>query len=198
MVGAVVSGSSSGVGTGVRVAPGTTSLTIPSDATGALFILQAAGGSSKGRAGVDGSAGGGGAYAVLDRDILVGERGTTLTVAVGVGSAGNNGGNTTLSGTLNGTAVSVTCNGGVKGTTLSDGAGGTASGGDTNISGESGSGYVIGPPGEEAPGTPGRGGCYNQPTGWAYEFRGPGEGGIASSVDEPGLNGFLEVYWRRS
>lgn len=181
---------------GERIYPGTTSVTIPSNATGALFILQAAGGSSKGRAGVDGSAGGGGAYALLDRAILVGEQGTTLTVAVGAGSAGNDGGNTTLSGTLNGASVSVTCNGGVKGTTLSDGAGGTASGGDTNITGESGSGYVAGPPGEEAPGTPGRGGCWDQPTGWAYDLRGPGEGGIASSADEPGIDGFIEILWR--
>lgn len=185
---------------GERIYPGTTSVTIPSNATGALFILQAAGGSSKGRAGVDGSAGGGGAYAVLDRAILVGEQGTTLTVAVGAGSAGNNGGNTTLSGTLNGSAVSVTCNGGVKGTTVFDGAGGTASGGDTNITGESGYGYVAGPPGEEAPGTPGRGGCYDQPTGWSYDLpgSGAGSGGIASVADEPGVNGFIEILWRTS
>lgn len=185
---------------GERIYPGTTSVTIPSNATGALFILQAAGGSSKGRAGVDGSAGGGGAYALLDRAILVGEQGTTLTVAVGAGSAGNNGGNTTLSGTLNGAAVSVTCNGGVKGTLVGDGAGGTASGGDTNITGESGYGYVAGPPGEEAPGTPGRGGCYDQPTGWAYDLpgAGAGSGGIASVADEPGVDGFIEILWRTS
>lgn len=183
---------------GQRVLPGTTSVTIPSDATGALFILQAAGGSSRGRAGVDGSAGGGGAYAILDRAILAGERGTNLTVAVGAGSAGNNGGNTTLSGTLNGASVSVTCNGGVKGTLVGDGAGGTASGGDTNITGESGFGFVAGPPGEEVPGTPGRGACYNQPTGWAYDLpgSGPGSGGLASNTDQAGLDGFLEILWR--
>lgn len=199
MVGAIMS--AAGVApVGERVYPGTTSVTIPSNATGALFILQAAGGSSKGRAGVDGSAGGGGAYAILDRAILAGEQGTSLTVAVGAGSAGNNGGNTTLSGTLNGSSVSVTCNGGLKGTTLADGAGGTASGGDTNISGESGYGYVAGPPGEEAPGTPGRGGCYDQPTGWAYDIpgTGPGSGGIASVSDEPGFDGFIDILWRTS
>jgi hypothetical protein len=183
---------------GERIYPGTTSVTIPGDATGALFVLQAAGGSSKGRAGVDGSAGGGGAYAVLDRAILVGEQGTTLTVAVGAGSAGNDGGSTTLSGTLNGSAVSVTCNGGTKGTNLVDGSGGSASGGDTNITGESGSGFVASPPGEEAPGTPGRGGCFDQPTGWAYDFGGPGSGGIASVADEPGADGFIEIFWRIS
>lgn len=195
MVGAVM-GAAGVAGYGERIYPGTTSVTIPSDATGALFILQAAGGSSKGRTGVDGSAGGGGAYAILDRAILVGEQGTTLTVAVGAGSAGNNGGNTTLSGTLNGASVSVTCNGGVKGTLVGDGAGGTASGGDTNITGESGFGFIAGPPGEEAPGTPGRGACYDQPTGWAYDFVGPGCGGLASNVDQAGENGFLEILWR--
>jgi hypothetical protein len=188
------------VSSGERIYPGTTSVTIPSDATGVTFIMQAAGGSGKGRTSppIDGSAGGGGAYAILDRAVLVGEQGTTLTVAVGAGSAGNNGGNTTLSGTLNGSAVSVTCNGGVKGTTLVDGAGGTASGGDTNITGESGFGFIAGPPGDEAPGTPGRGGCWDQPTGWSYDLRGPGEGGFASSADEPGIDGFIEIFWRTS
>ena len=186
---------------GVASAPevynvGTTSITIPTGATGALFVLQAAGGSSKGRAVVDGSAGGGGGYSVLDRAILSGEWGTNLTVAIGAGSAGNDGGNTTLSGTLNGSSVSVTCNGGKKGTTLLDGVGGTATGGDTNISGEDGYGYVAGPPGEEEPGNPGRGGCWNQPEAFAYDLFGPGCGGIASSTDEPGFDGVIGIYWR--
>lgn len=175
--------------------PGTTSISIPTNTTSVEIWLQAAGGSSKGRAVIDGSAGGGGGYSKITRNILSGEWGTNLTVAIGTGSAGNNGGNTTLSGTLNGSAVSVTCNGGVKGTTLVDGAGGTASGGDTNITGESGYGYVVGPPGDEAPGTPGRGGCWDQPGAVNYEFRGPGEGGIASSADEPGFDGLIIVLW---
>lgn len=175
---------------------GTTSITIPTNSTYVSIVLQAAGGSSKGRATpVDGSAGGGGAYATIGRAVLSGEWGATLTVAIGAGSAGNNGGNTTLSGTLNGSAVSVTCNGGIKGTTLADGAGGTASGGDVNISGESGYGYVAGPPGDEAPGTPGRGGCWDQPAGFGYEFVGPGTGGVASSVDIAGENGFIAIQW---
>jgi hypothetical protein len=194
MVG-IITGGIAAQNIGERYAPGATSITIPTNATSATFVMQAAGGSSKGRTGVDGSAGGGGGYAVITRSVLSGEWGTNLTIAVGAGSAGNNGGNTTLSGTLNGSSVSVTCNGGTKGTTVVDGSGGTASGGDTNITGESGYGYVASPPGEEAPGTPGRGGCFDQPTGWAYDFVGVGCGGIASSSDEPGFDGFLEVYW---
>ena len=195
MVGSVMGTANAGIVYDIYLSG--TSITIPTDSTSALFVLQAAGGSSKGRASpVDGSAGGGGGYSVLERNILSGEWGTNLTVAIGTGSAGNDGGNTTLSGTLNGSSVSVTCNGGLKGTTLVDGAGGTASGGDTNISGESGYGYVASPPGEEAPGTPGRGGCWDQPTGFGYTIRGAGEGGIASVSDEPGLNGFIAVYWR--
>lgn len=192
MVGVTMSNTTS---KGETFLPGTTTITIPTNTASVEIWLQAAGGSSKGRAGVDGSAGGGGGYSKMSRAILSGEWGTNLTVAIGAGSAGNNGGNTTLSGTLNGSAVSVTCNGGLKGTTLADGAGGTASGGDTNISGESGYGYVVGPPGEEAPGTPGRGGCYDQPGAINYQFGGPGEGGIASVADEPGLNGFIIVLW---
>ena len=192
MVGIVMANATS---RGETYLPGTTSIAIPSNTTSVEIWLQAAGGSSKGGAGVDGSAGGGGGYSKISRAILSGEWGTNLTVAIGAGSAGNNGGNTTVTGTLNGAAVSVTCNGGIKGTALFDGAGGTASGGDTNISGESGSGYVAGPPGEEQPGIPGRGGCYDQPGAINYSFRGPGEGGIASSTDEPGLDGFIIVLW---
>lgn len=175
---------------------GTTSITIPTNATYVYVVLQAAGGSSKGRVSpVDGSAGGGGGYATIGRAVLSGEWGTNLTVAIGAGSAGNNGGNTTLSGTLNGSAVSVTCNGGTKGTTLVDGSGGSASGGDVNISGENGYGYVAGPPGDEQPGTPGRGGCWDQPTGFGYDFFGAGCGGIASNVDEPGFDGLIAIQW---
>lgn len=177
------------------ISPGTTSITIPTGVTRASIVLQAAGGSSDGRAVIDGSAGGGGAYALLERNVLSGEWGTNLTVAIGAGSAGNNGGNTTLSGTLNGASVSVTCNGGTKGTAFADGLGGSATGGDTNISGEDGYGYVAGPPGDEAPGTPGRGGCWDQPTGFGYDFFGAGCGGIASNIDEPGFDGFIAIQW---
>ena len=175
---------------------GTTSITIPSGATYVQAYLQAAGGSSFGRVTpVDGSAGGGGGFAAIGRAVLSGEWGANLTVAIGAGSAGNNGGNTTLSGTLNGGAVSVTANGGVKGTSLADGAGGTATGGDSNVAGTAGSGYVAGPPGDEAPGVPGKAGGLDQPGAISGSVYGPGDGGIASSVNEPGADGYLRVVW---
>lgn len=164
--------------------------------------VQAAGGSSKGRASpVDGSAGGGGGFAYIEREILDTEWGGDLTLVVGAGSAGNAGGNSTLSGTVGGGSISVTANGGAKGTTLVDGAGGSASGGDVNLTGEGGFGYVAGPPGDEAPGTPGRaGGVYNgggdpYPGALLYDIFGAGHGGLASSADEPGFDGYIILRW---
>lgn len=163
--------------------------------------VQAAGGSSKGRAGVDGSAGGGGGFAYIEREILDTEWGGDLTLVVGAGSAGNNGGNSTLSGTVGGGSISVTANGGVKATTLFDGTGGSASGGDANIAGEDAYGFVAGPPGEEAPGIAGRaGGVYNgggdpYPGALFYTSVGPGHGGLASVADEPGFDGYIILRW---
>lgn len=181
--------------------PGSYSLTIPQGVNVMSAWVQAAGGSGKGRATpADGSAGGGGGFAFIARDVQSTEWGNSLTIGVGAGSAGNNGGNSTLSGTVGGGSVSITANGGVKGTTLADGTGGTASGGDVNLTGQDGSGYVTAPPGEEAPGVPGKsGGIYN---GGAAEpfvgvsnvsFFGPGEGGYASSVDVAGWDGYVTV-----
>lgn len=183
-------------------APGSYTVRIDENTRYVRAWVQAAGGSSKGRASpVDGSAGGGGGFSFIERDILDTEWGGNLTLAVGAGSASNDGGNSTLSGTLNGASVSVTANGGKKGTTLVDGAGGTASGGDTNLSGEDGFGYVAGPPGDEEPGTPGRsGGVYNgggDPFLGAevYTTFGVGHGGISSSSDEPGFDGYIILRW---
>jgi len=179
---------------------GSYTLAIPEGVSVMMAWVQAAGGSGKGRSGVDGSAGGGGGFSYIVREVLSSEWGNNLSIAVGVGSASNDGGNSTLSGTVGGGSISLTANGGVKGTTLSDGAGGTASGGDTNLSGEDGFGFVVGPPGEEAPGTPGRsGGIYNAGAGSPFigvsdvAFFGPGEGGFASSVDTAGWDGYVTV-----
>lgn len=181
----------------VYTVPGSYTVEVPQGTRHVKAWLQAAGGSGKGRTSppIDGSAGGGGGYAYFAREVLDTEYGNSLSLVVGDGSAGNNGGNSTLSGTVGGGSVSVTCNGGVKGTTLVDGAGGTASGGDVNISGESGFGFIASPPGDEAPGTPGRGGGFDQPGAIVYELRGPGEGGFASSADEPGLPGYIILRW---
>ena len=176
---------------------GTTSITIP-ECSNIVIHLQAAGGSGNTRSGTEGSAGGGGGYARLERPVLVSEIGTTLTVTVGAGVSDAAGGDTTLSGTLNGAAVSVTCYGGTKGGPGADGTGGTASGGDVNIAGEDGYGYVAGPVGEEVPGTPGQGGGRGQPGSLVpVGFGAPGCGGNGSltTPDIPGEDGLIVVYW---
>lgn len=175
--------------------PGDTTITIPDGASGVKLWVQAAGGSGKGRWPVDGSAGGGGGFAYLERAILSGEWNTTLTIAVGAGAAGAAGGNSTLSGTLNGGSVSVTANGGGAGTTSVDGTGGSATGGDTNISGTSGSGFVASPPGEEQPGQPGLAGGSGFDGAIDYAFQAPGDGGFASQTDIAGFDGYIVAVW---
>lgn len=175
--------------------PGDTSITVPDGASNVRLWVQGAGGGGKGRAYVDGSAGGGGGFAYLERAVLSGEWLTTLTIAVGAGAAGVAGGNTTLSGTLNGASVSVTANGGGAGTTLVDGTGGSASGGDTNINGASGSGFVVSPPDERFPGTPGDAGGSGFAGSLDAPFQAPGDGGFASSVDTAGFDGYIVAVW---
>lgn len=175
--------------------PGDTSITVPDGASNVRLWVQAAGGGGKGRDYVDGSAGGGGGFAYLERAVLSGEWLSTLTIAVGAGVAGAAGGNSTLSGTLNGAAVSVTANGGEAGTTLVDGAGGSASGGDTNISGTSGSGFIASPPDERFPGTPGEAGGSGFDGALDASFQAPGDGGFASSEDTAGFDGYIIAVW---
>lgn len=175
--------------------PGDTSITVPDGASNVRLWVQAAGGGGKGRDYVDGSAGGGGGFAYLERAVLSGEWLSTLTIAVGAGVAGAAGGNTTLSGTLNGAAVSVTANGGGAGTALFDGTGGTASGGDTNLTGQNGSGYVPTPPDERFPGVPGDAGGSGFDGALDAPFYAPGDGGIASSVDSAGFDGYIIAVW---
>lgn len=175
---------------------GTTSITIP-ECSNIVIHLQAAGGSGNTRAGTDGSAGGGGGYARLERPVLVSEIGTTLTVTVGAGVSDAAGGNTTLSGTLNGAAVSVTCYGGTKGGPGGDGFGGGASGGDVNISGEDGYNFSA-EPGFLQPGIPGQGGGRGQPGSLipiGFGASGCGGNGSVTSPDIPGEDGLIVVYW---
>jgi hypothetical protein len=194
MVGVVMASLASNIGS--VLAPGTTSLVIPSDVTTVQVWLQAAGGGSFGRVSpADGSAGGGGGYCYLERAVLAGEWGTSLTVAIGAGVAAATGGATTLSGTLNGSAVSVTASGGGAGTSLADGSGGAASGGTVNVAGQAGSGFVAGPPGDEQPGVYGRAGGLDQPGAIAGAGYGPGDGGIASNASQPGADGYMRVIW---
>lgn len=167
--------------------------------------IQAAGGSGKGRDDVDGSAGGGGGFSYFERVVIDTDWSANLTITVGAGAANTNGGNSSITGTLNGSSITVTAVGGNRGTTLVDGTGGSASGGDTNLVGEDGYGYVASPFDERAPGTPGRpGGEYNGgasdpfPGAEVYNFFSPGCGGFASGpagTDQPGFDGYVILQW---
>lgn len=173
------------------------SVTVPNDVTQVQVWLQAAGGAGAERSGIAGSAGGGGGFATLTRSVLSGEWGTTLTLAVGAGSLGANGGATTLSGTLNGSSVSVTCNGGNKGTASADGTGGTASGGDSNVSGYDGTGYVASPPDERVQGIGGAGGG-DGVSGALSSVRGDygaGSDGALTGEGLPGGPGYAKFIW---
>lgn len=167
--------------------------------------VQAAGGSGKGRDDIDGSAGGGGGFSYFYRSVIESDWSANLTITVGAGAANTNGGNSSVTGTLNGSSITVTAVGGNRGSTLSDGTGGSASGGDTNLSGEDGFGFIANPVDERVPGTPGRpGGLYNNGTGEPFPgtdtapFQGPGEGGFATSpagTDQPGYDGYVIIKW---
>lgn len=173
------------------------SVTIPNDVTQVQIWLQAAGGAGSERSGVAGSGGGGGGFATLTRSVLSGEWGTTLSLAVGAAALASNGGSTTLSGTLNGSAVSVTCNGGNKGSASADGTGGTASGGDSNVSGYDGSGYVASPPDERVAGIGGAGGG-DGVSGALSSGRGDyGAGSDGALVGDgvPGGPGYAKFIW---
>lgn len=184
---------------------GSYQFTVPAGARYIGAWVQAAGGSGKGRDGVDGSAGGGGGFSFFEKEVIESDWSANLTITVGVGAANTNGGNSSITGTLNGSSITVTAVGGNRGTSLADGTGGSASGGDTNLSGEDGYGYIVSPFDERAPGTPGRsGGQYNNgasdpfPGIDSYAVVGPGHGGIASQPagdDQPGYNGSVILKW---
>lgn len=119
--------------------------------TGAVSLtLTMWGGGGGGGCGGTGAGGGGGGYVQLIRSVLSSEWGTTLPYSVGAGGAphstassgsGTAGGNSTVTGTLNGSAVNCTAGGGGAGgtgTTGTSGTGGTASGGTTNTAGHAG------------------------------------------------------------
>ncbi|MFO0418664.1 MAG: hypothetical protein ACK53T_04580, partial [Planctomycetota bacterium] len=76
-----------------------------------------------------------------------------------------------------------------------DGAGGSASGGDTNISGTSGSGFIASPPDERFPGTPGEAGGSGFDGALDASFQAPGDGGFASSEDTAGFDGYIIAVW---
>jgi hypothetical protein len=97
-----------------------------------------AGGSGEERVTTGGPGGGGGGFAYLLSDVLTAEWSTNLTGTVGVGGSNANGGPTTITGTLNGSAISMSGGGGERGATTTPGVGGSASGGTSNTAGQDG------------------------------------------------------------
>jgi hypothetical protein len=161
------------------------------------FYVQAAGGASGERADIEGSGGGGGGFSTITRSVLSGEWGTSLTCSIGAGAVATNGGNSTLSGTLNGGSISVTCNGGQKGQTLADGTGGSATGGDTNVAGQDGYGFVATPVDERAPGFGGKAGGDGQEGAIYGTPLSPGDGADGRLTGEgiAGFDGYIKVWW---
>lgn len=152
------------------------------------------------------SGSGGGGYTILTKPVLPGEWGNNLAVTLGAGGAakttngvGNNGGNSTVTGTLNGGAIApaVACS--TPGNqTAGGGAGGVASGGDTNQNGAAGG------TGDSASvcGAGGAGATLTGPTsGGAGGNRGGGSGGgytngNAGGTDSgAGIDARIEITW---
>ena len=128
-------------------------------ATGMRAWLQGAGGAGHHRADVPGSGGGGGAYCYFETIIIDTEGDNEIAISVGNVAEFAAGGNTTISGILNGTSFNVNAGGGYPGTTGADGTGGIASGGTENINGNDASGFVAAPVDERAQGFGGLGAC---------------------------------------
>lgn len=166
---------------------GSTSLTIPSGATGyEIWVVGAGGGAAAGSLNPAGGGGGGRAY--LSGIVLPGEWGTNLSRTVGAAGVGESsntandataGGDSTLSGTIGGVAISLVGNGGGATNDTTGGTGGAASGGSSNLSGSAGdagsSGGAGGAPGEYV-GTGSRG------QGGDGVVGGPGGSGVGGRI----------------
>ena len=168
------------------------SVTVPTNVQEVSIWLQGAGGCGRERADVEGSGGGGGAFVFYNAAVLASEWGTSLTFAVGAGALNAAGGNTTASGTLNGTAFVLTAAGGQRGGTAADGAGGTASGGSINIDGQAGFGFVAAPVDERAPGFGGAAGGAGQDL---IEAGGNGSNGTLPGFLVAGEDGYIAIEW---
>lgn len=169
------------------------SVTVPDGVTGFQAWVQGAGGGGRERADVAGSGGGGGGFVYFYSDVLEAEWGTSITLDVGVGGVGDDGGDTTMSGTLNGVAFSISAGGGRRGTISADGAGGTASGGTTNINGADGSGFVASPVDERAQGLGGAAGGDGQDL--IEGGYGAGSNGALPTEALPGEDGYIALEW---
>lgn len=171
------------------------SVTVPEGVSSFAAWVQGAGGSGRERTDVDGSGGGGGGFSYFETDVLEAEWGTSITLSVGAGGLSVDGGDSTITGTLNGTAFSITAGGGNAGRAGADGTGGTASGGTTNVSGADATGYVATPIDERAPGFGGAAGGAGQDL---TETGGNGSNGsqpYPAGVLEPGEDGYIAIEW---
>jgi hypothetical protein len=125
--------------------------------------------------------GGGGAFVFFESDVLESEWGTSLTLSVGSAVSNADGQASTLTGTLNGVAISLSAGGGVKALPAT---GGTASGGTLNIDGLGGD---LANPGDGAPGAAGLAGGDGQDL---VEIG--GNGGLGVTIAE---NGYIALEW---
>jgi hypothetical protein len=125
--------------------------------------------------------GGGGGFVFFESEVLASEWGTSLTLAVGSAIAGEAGQGSTLTGTLNGVAISLSAGGGRKALPAT---GGTASGGTLNIDGLGGD---LAAPGDGTPGFPGLAGGDGQDL---VEIG--GNGGLGVTIAE---NGYIALEW---
>lgn len=191
----------------VYVAGFSGTVAVPNDVNYVCIRAQGAGGGGlespalplAGAPGGPGGGGGGYSYAVIP--VLSTEWGTNLTLSVGSGVSGAAGGDSTITGTLNGAAVSITAGGGQIGSTSApfdgiDGAGGTASGGDTNNTGTAGAGYSPNIPHED--GLAGEGGASGgsvEPDCIDYTAGTGANGTAAGSGTAAGEGGYIALEW---
>lgn len=176
------------------------SVQVPENISQIWLRAQGAGGAGKvgtGSASGKFAGGGGGAMVELYKEITSSSWGNTVTFAIGAGVDGANGGDTSVSVTLEGVLYSLQANGGTRarqlGIGVTPGAGGTGSGGTTNQSGLNGSASI--PPPDSEPGLAGD-------PGWGLYNEGgdpppvpEGMGGAGSYPDGAGEDGSFQIEW---
>lgn len=157
-------------------------VSVPDGVTCFQAWVQGAGGAGRTIAGWD-NGGGGGGFCYFYSDVLDTEWGTSLTLSVGSAVDDADGQASTISGTLNGVAISISAGGGSR----LGGLGGTASGGTTNIDGYAG---VEAVPADSLNGEPGLPGGDGQDL---IEYG--GLGGLGSSSVAQAVNGYIALEW---
>ena len=175
-VGQIIAGSFNFV---TKTATGSGTFTVPTDVYKLKVTCIGGGG---GAGGANSGGGGGGAGCIK---VFAVTPGASYTYFVGAGgSAGTNGQDTTFSGT----GVSMTAGKGFAGAYVNGGAGGTATGGDLNISGQSGGNGTLDPYGGVAPFI-GTGGSYNGGSA------SPNSGGGGAAFSGSGGSGLIIIEY---